>query len=96
MKPRLFIDLLILDVINRFIFGHGILIYCLFNETNSVVNISSIAEMKFHSGLFMCLPNFVQLDRRTYQTVVFNSKVPDQTFGIRIKTPLFYLNFTDW
>ena len=29
MKPRLFIDLLILDVIKRFNFGHGILIYCL-------------------------------------------------------------------
>ena len=27
MKPRLFIDLLILDVKNRFIVGHGILIY---------------------------------------------------------------------
>ena len=27
MKPRLFIDLLTLDVINLFIFGHGILIY---------------------------------------------------------------------
>ena len=29
VKPRPFIDLLILDVINRFIFGHGVLIYYL-------------------------------------------------------------------
>ena len=29
-QPRLFIDLLILDVINRFIFGHGILIYYMY------------------------------------------------------------------
>ena len=27
VKPRPFIDLLILDVINRFIFGHGVVIY---------------------------------------------------------------------
>ena len=27
MKPQPFIDLLILDMINRFIFGHGVLIY---------------------------------------------------------------------
>ena len=28
MKPRPFIDLLIIDVINRFIFGHGVRFYC--------------------------------------------------------------------
>ena len=27
MKPQPFVDLLILDMINRFIFGHGVLIY---------------------------------------------------------------------
>ena len=30
VKPRPFIGLLILDVINQFIFGHGVVIYYLF------------------------------------------------------------------
>ena len=32
VKPRLFIDLLILDAINRFIFGHEIRIYNIFGH----------------------------------------------------------------
>ena len=103
MKPQLFIDLLILDVINLFIFSHGTLIYYLmeFNARGkslwSVYTLCTfVSFLRFilpvHQKLFLTLYNTifgVQIHVNYPNCVKSRVKFIDYTEkGVRIRCPV--------
>ena len=62
MKPRLFIDLLILDVINRFIFGHGVVIYCILMGTNCAPLVADLFLFCYERDFMTSLPDVKQAE----------------------------------
>ena len=51
MKPQSFIDLIILDVINRFIFDLGLLIYFLWRSEENYL----LIIIKYQRYIFLCV-----------------------------------------